>query len=172
MRFLGFPSFWFAIWTAGNEWVQGAEIDVVEGFGWDKGGGYNNFDGRFWHANAVPGRDDALSYKDWPTTMAARGIQAFDASAYHVWTMLYRADDTFGIFVDGRPVQEGKMKWTISGAKDGKPIDLNFLFDGTWAHTKIDQVNRPLEAAQLEGKYYEWDYSRVYLRPAPGVGAP
>ena len=166
VRFLGFPSFWFAIWNSGNEWVQGAEIDVVEGFGWDKGNASNNFDGRYWHANAVPDRNDALKYKDWPTTMASRGVESFDAAQYHVWTLLYRADDTYAIFLDGRPVQEGKLKWTIGAREDGAPIDMSFLFDATWAHTKIDQVNRPLDASALDGKYYEWDYSRVYLRPA------
>jgi hypothetical protein len=44
---------------------------------------------------------------------------------------------------------------------------MSFIFDGAWGHTEIPSVNHPLAATELEGKYYEWDYSRVYLRPAP-----
>jgi hypothetical protein len=42
-----------------------------------------------------------------------------------------------------------------------------FLFDGGWGHTQVTGVNHPLKAAEFAGKYYEWNYSRVYLNGDP-----
>ena len=45
VRYITPPYFWFAIWTAGNKWNNGAEQDLVESFGYDNGGGNTNYDG-------------------------------------------------------------------------------------------------------------------------------
>jgi hypothetical protein len=46
---------------------------------------------------------------------------------------------------------------------------MTFLFDGGWGHTQVKSVDHPLPASAFDGKYYEWNYSRVYLSaPAPG----
>jgi hypothetical protein len=158
------PYFWFAIWTAGEQWNWGAEMDVVESFGFDNGGGFTNFDGKYWHPNSVGG-SDADSYASWPDSMAAHGITNFDATEYHTWTWLYRKDNTYKVYLDGKEVQSGAIKWTLGGAADGTPLKIYFLFDGTFGHSQIGSVNLPLAASELSGKYYEWDYSRVYLRP-------
>jgi len=157
--------FWFALWSCGSQWDQGAEIDLVESFGYDNGGGYTNYDGRYWHSRTVNG-PDKLSYESWGDDMSASGITSFDATQYHVWTLLYRKDDTYAMYVDGIEVQSstGSYQWTLGGNPYGTPINLNFLFDGSWGHTTVESVNHSLAASDLEGKYYEWDYSRVYLR--------
>jgi hypothetical protein len=41
---------------------------------------------------------------------------------------------------------------------------MSFLFDGTWGNTQVSSVNNSLAASALAGMYYEWDYSRVYLK--------
>lgn len=160
------PYFWFAIWTAGREWNGGAEMDVIESFGYDNGGGYTNFDGRYWHSSAVGGEMETSYYANWDAAMRKYGVSEYDASQYHVWTWVYRKDDTFSSYVDGRNVQNGKMHWTLGGAPGGKPIDMSFIFDCGWGHSKVGSVNKPLNASQFTGKFYEWDYSRVYLRAA------
>ena len=39
-------------------------------------------------------------------------------------------------------------------------------FDPGWGHTKVKSVNvSDLPAQRMNDFYYEWDYSRVYLRP-------
>ncbi|MBN8526181.1 MAG: hypothetical protein J0M02_12680 [Planctomycetes bacterium] len=157
------PYFWFAIWCSGNKWDKGAEIDLVESFGYDNGGGYTNYDGRFWHSGIVGGREED-HYGNWQSSMAKWGVKSFDATAWHVWSLLYAADDSITIFMDGIVVQRGFSHWTLGTKPDGEAIDMSFIFDGSWGHTKVDSVNKPLPASAFEGKSYEWDYSRVWLR--------
>jgi hypothetical protein len=73
--------------------------------------------------------------------------------------------------MDGTKVQNGFSHWTLTTAEHGEDIDMSFIFDGSWGHTGIASVNKPLPAAAFEGTYYEWDYSRVYLR-ATGSTSP
>ena len=175
VRYVTPPYFWFAIWTAGNKWkwdgqAQGAEQDLVESFGYDNGGGNTNYDGRFWHSNAVasPSKDD-WNFWDWGGTMKDKGIPTYDATQYHIWTWVYKKDNTYAMYVDGIRVQGGKdYFWTFGNKKDDEPIDMDFLFDGGWGHNQIGSVNKELPASAFEGKFYEWDYSRVYL--SGGVG--
>ena len=108
VRYVTPPYFWFAIWIAGNKWnwtngPQGAEQDVIESFGYDNGGGNTNYDGRYWHSNsvAVPGKD-TIDYGSWGQAMAKQGIPSYDASQYHIWTWLYKKDDTYAMYCDGK----------------------------------------------------------------------
>ncbi len=179
VRYVPPPYFWLGIWIAGNKWkwdghAQGAEQDLVESFGYDNGGGNTNYDGRFWHVNTVATpTKDTVDYADWGRGMAAHGIKNYDASQYHIWTWHYKKDNTFAMYVDGIQVQSGADYWWTFGNKAGdEPIDVVFLFDGGWGHTQVGSVNHTLPASAFEGKFYEWNYSRVYLsRPAPGGAA-
>lgn len=166
VRYVTPPYFWFAIWTAGNVWLRGAEHDLVESFGYDNGGGFTNFDGRYWHSGSVTG-SDVVSYSSWSTGMANSGITSFDATQWHTWTWVYRADNTYGMYVDGILVQHGSApySWTVGAIPGGRPINMSFLFDAGWGHTQIASVNVEMPASNLDGTYYEWDYSRVYLVP-------
>ena len=170
VRYVTPPYFWFSIWTAGNKWggpdgAQGAEHDIVESFGYDNGGGNTNYTGRFWHSNssAAPVKD-AVDYADWGKAMAGQGVKVYDASQYHTWTWLYKKDNTFAMYVDGIKVQSGSGSyWTYGSKAGGEPIDMDFLFDAGWGHTQVGSVNHPLPASAFAGKFYEWNYSRVYL---------
>lgn len=164
--------FWYSHWIDGPVWHK-VEIDVVESFGYDNGGGATNYDGRYWHSAIGLGtspkdNERAVSYSpSWKTAMASAGIKNYDASKYHVWTMVYSADNTVTIYVDGVKVQWGSLNWTVGGAKDAEPMNaVHFLFDATWGHTKVGSVSKSMPASELKGKYFEFDYSRVYLRPA------
>jgi hypothetical protein len=163
VRYVTPKYFWFALWNSGNQWNNGAEFDVVESFGYDNGGGNTNFDGRFWHADPV-GAAGTTNYSNWGNGMASRGITSFDATQYHVWSLLYRTNNTFSFYVDGKEVQSGSMNWTLGGTPGGQPIDFHFLFDAGWGHTQVASVNHSLPASDLAGKFYEFDYSRVYER--------
>jgi len=163
VRFVPPPYFWFAIWTAGNHWSNGAEQDLVESFGYDNGSGNTNFDGRYWHSNAVSGKD-TTDYGNWGKAMASHAIEKFDPSKYHVWTWLYRKDDSYSMYMDGIEVQSGAgYHWTNGTKASDAPIDMVFLFDAGWGHTQVGSVNHALSASEFSGKYYEWSYSRVYL---------
>ena len=96
--------------------------------------------------------------------MAAHGIKSYDAGKYHVWTWLYRRDNSYAMYVDGVLVQSGSdYHWTYGSKATDMPIDLVFLLDGGWGHTQVGSVNHPLPASAFKGKFYEWSYSRVYL---------
>lgn len=170
VRYVTPPYFWFAIWTAGNQWNGGAEMDLVESFGYDNGGGYTNYDGHAWHSDVVGGGGN-ISYSSWGAAMASCGISSFDATQYHTWTWLYRKDNTFVAYMDGIPVQYGTTYWTYGADQGATPVDMDFLFDGTWGSRTVTSCNHSLAASALVGKYYEWDYSRVYLRSSYGTAA-
>jgi hypothetical protein len=154
---------WFALWNAGQLWDGGAEFDVIESFGYDNGGGNTNYDGRYWHADPVGGTA-STNYSCWSCGMESRGITTYDPTQYHTWALLYRKNNTYSFYVDGREVQSGAMNWTQGGGATGTPTDLAFLFDAGWGHTQVASVNHSMPASEFQGKFYEFDWSRVYLR--------
>lgn len=165
------PYYWFAIWTSGNKWKKGAEMDVIESFGWDNGGGRTNYDGKLWHSSLVKGIDGQSEidyHSSWRAAMDEVGITDFDPTEYHIWTWVYKADDTFVAYVDGKPAQRGSTPWTFKAENGGEPVNMSFIFDGSWGHSSVQSVNKTLPVSEFEDKFYEWDYSRVYLRdPSP-----
>ncbi|MGI4790218.1 MAG: carbohydrate-binding protein [Janthinobacterium lividum] len=188
VRYVTPPYYWFALWTAGSEWssvggAQGAEMDLVESFGWDNGGTNTNYDGHYWHsASVATPYKDTVFYADWSKTMTSLGILNYDATQYHIWTWVYRHDDTFAMYVDGKQVQAGSdYHWTYGDRAGQPPINLDFLFDAAWGHTQVKIVDHTLPASAFDGKFYEFNYSRVYLsgggaeaaykgpHPLPGV---
>ena len=97
--------------------------------------------------------------------MAALGVKKYNPAEYHIWCWNYNHDGTYAMYVDGIKVQGGSnYYWTYGGKIDDEPIDMYFLFDGGWGHTQVSSVNHPLKASEFAGKFYEWNYSRVYLR--------
>ena len=163
VRYVTPKYFWFALWNAGNKWDKGAEFDVVESFGYDNGGGNTNYNGRYWHADPVGGTS-TTDYANWGNGMTKRGFSTFDATQYHTWSLLYRTNDSYSFYLDGVEVQSGTMHWTLGGGSAGQAIDFHFLFDAGWGHTQVGSVNKSMPASELAGKYYEFDYSRVYQR--------
>lgn len=163
VRYVTPKYFWFALWTAGNQWNGGAELDLQESFGYDNGGGNTNYDGRYWHSGPVGGTS-TVNYSNWGAAMSTLGINNFDATQYHTYTMVYRKNNTYSHYMDGIEIQSGTINWTLGGINGGTPIDFHFMVDAGWGHTQVSSVNHPMPAGELLGKYYEFDYSRVYLR--------
>jgi len=156
------PAYWFAIWTAGNAWDHGAEMDVLETFGTPN---VSPIASAF-HVNAVPSTHDQIDYAGWPSGLTAAGVPsgaARDLREMHVWSWLYRTDDTYVVYYDGHEVQRGALPWTLGATDTAAPIDMDFLFDLGWGHTQISDVNITLPSASFPITY-ELDYSRVYLR--------
>ena len=172
VRYVAPPYFWFALWTAGDQWNKGAEIDLIESFGFDNTGigRGSNFDGHAWHSDPVGGTETTSYLKDWSAGMARNHIPApsYDATQWHVWSWLYRKDNSYECHVDHHLVQSGTIHWTLGGISGGTPINMNFIFDATWGYvdkpTNITHNDFPLAASALRGTYFEFDYSRVYLR--------
>jgi hypothetical protein len=153
-------AYWFAIWTAGNKWNGGAEMDVLESFGTP-----NIYPPpAAFHVNSVGGTD-TIDYSSWPNGLSAAGVPTNerDLRQWHTFTWLYRKDDSYVVYYDGHVAQTGTLHWTLGGTGTGEPIDMSFLFDFGWGHTKISDVNISLPAADFNITY-EIDYSRVYLR--------
>ena len=155
------PAYWFAIWAVGRQWDKGAEMDVVESFGFDNGGGYTNFDAHLFHVNSVGGHD-GITATGWERYVPGRRT---DLTQWHRWTWLYRKDDSYTVWFDDQQVQTGRVHWTKRGREDGVPTDMCFLFDPRWGNTKMKVASvANFPASRLEGSYYEWDYSRLFLR--------
>jgi hypothetical protein len=154
------PAFWFAIWTAGNKWNGGAEMDVLEAFGTPN---VNPLASAF-HVNSVGGTDN-INYSSWPNGLNSAGVPmgSRDLKEWHVWTWVYLKDDSYKVYYDGYVVQTGKLHWTLGGGQSGEQIDMSFLFDFGWGHTQIQDENISLPASDFP-IVYEVDYSRVYLR--------
>jgi hypothetical protein len=152
------PGYWYALWTSGKKWEKGAELDVLESFG------APHTPGNSFHADSVGGTN-MVDYKSWPDALNEVGVPQDDRalSDYHVWTWVYLHDDTYEIYYDGVRVQHGVMHWTYGGADGGEPVEMYFLFDFSWGHTQVNDVNIELPAASF-GVTYEIDYSRVYTR--------
>jgi hypothetical protein len=153
-------AYWFALWTAGNHWDKGAEMDVLESFGTP-----NIFPPpAAFHVNSVGGTD-TIDYTSWPSGLTKAGVPETqrDLRNWHTWTWLYRNDDSYVVYYDGIIVQRGSLHWTLGGTQTGEHINMSFLFDFSWGHTKISDVNITLPADNF-GITYEIDYSRVYLR--------
>jgi hypothetical protein len=152
------PGYWFALWTAGTQWNGGAEMDVLESFG------APHIGADAFHSDAVGGTN-MIDYSDWPTALTRVGVPLplRALSDWHIWTWVYLRDDSFAIYYDGYRVQYGQIHWTNGGAAQGVPIDMRFLFDFSWGHTQIADVDIELPADMFP-LTYEIDYSRVYMR--------
>jgi len=154
------PGFWFSLWTAGQKWNRGAEMDVVESFGTPNiGPGANAF-----HVNSVGGRDKH-AFTNWLTELTGLGVTQADRdlSEWHVFTWIYLRDDTYHVYYDGYLVQQGTLLWTLGGTPSGQELNMSFLFDFAWGHTEVSEVNITLPVTELP-LTYELDYSRVYVR--------
>jgi hypothetical protein len=153
-------AYWFAVWAAGNKWDKGAEMDVFESFGTP-----NIYPppGAFL-VDSRGGADD-IDYSSWPTGLTTAGIPANgrDLREWHTFTWLYRTDDTYQVYFDGHVAQSGTLHWTLGGAPAAEVLQMYFLFDFSWGHTQIQDVNITLPASSFPITY-EIDYSRVYLR--------
>ena len=80
--------------------------------------------------------------------------------------LAYYKDNTYAFYVDGTKVQYGNAPywWTQHAISTNPPINMSFLFDATWGSRTIASTNHSLASSALTGCYYEWNYSRVYLR--------
>lgn len=153
------PGYWFALWTAGTKWDKGAEMDVVEAFG-----APHLLDAKVFHINSVGG-DDRIDYENWFHGLESAGIPSanWDLKRWHIWTWVYRTDDSYQVYYDGKLAQHGTLHWTLAGKPDAESVDMSFLFDFTWGHTKTEGCDVTLPASKFPITY-EIDYSRVYLR--------
>lgn len=163
LRYVTPRYFWVALWTSVSNWSSGAEMDVLESFG-TVAGSFNNADGKYWHSGVIGGTNN-VSYTNWNEAMAAVGVTGFNAAVHHVWTWHYKPDNTYAVYMDGILVQSGTVNWTQGGVSGAGAQDMSFLFDGGWGHTVVPQLSdKRLPVAELAGTFYEWDYSRVYLK--------
>lgn len=126
--------------------------------------GTPNIDFDAFHSDAVGGTNE-IEYKSWSKALDQVGVpdDKRQLSDWHTWTWVYNRDDTYQVYYDGHRVQQGVIHWTDGGHKDGNPIDMRFLFDFSWGHTQVNEVNMELPASNFP-LTYEIDYSRVYLR--------
>ncbi len=154
------PGYWYAFWSAGNQWNNGAEMDVMQSFGSPNIYPPPNA----FHADTVGG-SQSIDYSSWPGGLSDAGVpeSARDLRQWHTFSWLYRADDTYVVYYDGIVVQSGSIHWTLGGAQGGQALDLSFLFDLGWGHTDVASVDISLPASSFPLSY-ELDYSRVYLR--------
>jgi len=153
------PGYWFALWTAGDRWDKGAEMDVLEAFG-----APHLMEAKVFHVNSVGG-EDRIEFENWWKGLETAGVpeSSWDLTRFHTWTWVYKTDDTYEVYYDGLLTQHGTLHWTYGAKADAPNIDMRFLFDFAWGHTETPGCDVTLPASSLP-LTYEIDYSRVYLR--------
>jgi hypothetical protein len=175
VRYVTPPYFWFALWDDSYPWDYGAEMDLIESYGYNQNG-TTNYAGAYWHSNTVVDTakspaTDQVNFSSWGAGMKAAGISTYDATQYHIWTLAYYKDNTYALYVDGTKVQYGSNYWWNQGGYNpglGGETNVYFHFDATWGSTTVsgDDPNSAggLAASALSNTYYEFAYSRVYVR--------
>ena len=122
------------------------------------------FQAKVFHVNSVGGADH-VDYDNWFKGLESAGVPSstWDLKRFHIWTWLYKRDDSYEVYYDGHLAQRGVLHWTVGARPDAPTTDMAFLFDFTWGHTDTPgcDVSLPATAFPLT---YEIDYSRVYLR--------
>lgn len=135
VRYVPPEYFWYSHWIDGEGWHK-VEIDVVESFGYDNGNDSTNYDGRFWHSEiglgtAAADNQRRIKYGSWINGMKSVGVPLpYDASQYHVWTMLYRANNSRYTLHSGpcilRPTVDGISR--SASFVEGMQSDSRFPF--------------------------------------------
>lgn len=152
--------FWDAIWVAGTNWQGGPEFDVMESFGnqWNQGG--NTWG---WHSDQIPNtfpQSPTACVNDWPGCLnpwkALGGVGNYQV--WHVWTWVYRVDDTWTLYTDGKYFASGKLVWSnVSG-----PTDMHFMFDVSMFNTQVDYLNTTTTPTSYLPRHVELDYTRIW----------
>lgn len=160
--------YWFALWTEGQKWDGGPEIDLVEGFSGNPAGGL--IDCNAYHVDSVPMTGETVDYvnpRGWWQPIdnsTLKPIQAHNLKNWHVWTLVYHKDNTWDAYIDGNVTQHGTLDW-FDSYQSFAP-DMFFLFDGRALITDIWPINTTVMNVPPSGILlsYEIDYSRIYLR--------
>lgn len=132
--------FWIAGWVVGTDWMtgQGPEVDVLESF-------YTPFntptDPWGWHGSPVGGTNVAPGpcLNDWPACLnpwKARGGSG-KLNVFHTWTLVFKRDDTWTIYIDGFLYSAGTLPWRNAHGN----TDAHFVFDCSIGNTGLWQVN-------------------------------
>lgn len=166
----GLPvGYWYALWIVGATygsnpayWNLGPEIDIVETYGQDDKPSLHN--AQAWHSDSVGGTN-LVNFGSWHQGMAAgsdpRAYEDKNLKLWHVWTLVYRKDNTYEVLFDGYRVQYGVIDWS----KDGRTPGIAFTLDCSWGHTGLPVGVTPI-ALPSSGIAYtcETDYLRIYTR--------
>jgi phage-related baseplate assembly protein len=155
---------WFALWTAGTNWDQGPEMDVIEAFS-----AYQEYVNEAWHSNLVGDGTEDIDYwsGSWWDGQEQAGVFSPDNQLQneHVITWVYHVDNSFQVYFDGFVIQSGAFHWRVGdGDHEGEITDMQFLFDMGALHSVVgDYVSYVIAAADLPITY-EIFYSRIFER--------
>lgn len=157
---------WTAIWTVGDHWDGGPEMDVIEHFsGTDDSG---TTDGMIWHNNSVGGTDHRFDLSEsWYRGIEQSQIDQslWSMTQWHVLTYVYKSDDSFQIWMDGYLMQWGSQTWEVQqGGEIGTVPYMAFLFDIRFGHTAVFPINTVTIAAPVTPWSMEVQYSRIFER--------
>lgn len=175
VRMTGAPlGYWFALWATGTNWNSGPEMDVVEAFS----SSGTNINGDLWHSSSVNGNDIVDFSGAWDTPLSARWGTGFATPNgtqtlrnWHTFTWIYKADDTYKVYVDGKLIQYGTLPWIVPFTNN-VTTDMWFLFDFSFGHVSISPNNAAtISNINSTPLTYEIDYSRIWLRDA-GANVP
>ena len=159
--------YWFALWIVGPQWDGGPEIDAIEAFSSTS----PNVNGDLWNSNGIGGSNSKNYFGGpWDNTISTLGFPGYalpngaqSLRNWHVFTMEYKADNSFRMYMDSTLIQSGSLDWKVP---TGSTVPtLQFLFDFGFGHTAISPINTAvisdINATPLT---YEIAYSRIWLR--------
>jgi hypothetical protein len=127
--------------------------------------------GDLWNSNGIGGSnsknyfggpwDNVISTLGFPGYALPNGAQSL--RNWHVFTMEYKRDNTFRMYMDSTLIQSGTLDWKVPTSTTVPP--LSFLFDFGFGHTAIAPINTTVIAdINATPLTYEIAYSRVWLR--------
>jgi hypothetical protein len=159
--------YWFALWIVGPSWDGGPEIDVIEGFSSTS----PNVNGDLWNANGIGGSNSQNYFGGpWDNVISTLGLPGYalpngaqSLRNWHTFTMEYKADNSFRMYMDSTLIQSGSLDWKVPTSSTVPP--LSFLFDFGFGHTAISPINSAVIAdINATPLTYEIAYSRIWLR--------
>jgi hypothetical protein len=159
--------YWFALWIVGPSWDGGPEIDVIEGFSSSS----PNVNGDLWNANGIGGTNSQNYFGGpWDNTISTLGFPGYalpngaqSLRDWHTFTMEYKSDNSFRLYMDSTLIQSGSLDWKVPTSSTVPT--LQFLFDFGFGHTAISPINTEVIAdINATPLTYEIAYSRIWLR--------
>jgi hypothetical protein len=123
--------YWLGLWASGNEWSSGPELNVAQAFGGSESPA-NAF------RSAAVGGQNEVDYGTWPDALDLAELAAgSDLTEWHVWSWVYKKDDTFQVYVNGTEVQSGTIRWTLGGEQGAQALEVWFTFILSWATPRL-----------------------------------
>lgn len=162
-------SYWVAFWIVGQTWNNGPEQDIFEAFSFPNadGGPMTPKNPNAWSSQSYGGQDEFQCWNDFYACMSRWNGGDYTNSLltqWHTYSLEYRKDNTYTVWVDGKKYQSGTLIWKVGGVATGANTDLRVVLDCGMGHSSRWQVSSTVQPASNLPMTCEVDYVRTFTR--------